>query len=106
MESLNVLRKEGSVCDVTIKAGEKSFPAHRCVLAAVSNYFKAMFTSSLSESHQDVVTINGISPTILELLFDYAYSAEVKITKNNVQNLLAAANLLGKKIALQRLFHS
>ncbi len=55
-----------------------------------------MFTSSLCESTQDVVTLNGINPAILDLLFGYAYTAEVKITKGNVQNLLAAANLLGK----------
>ena len=56
-----------------------------------------MFTSGLCEAQQDSVTINGIHPAVLELLLVYAYTAEVKITKGNVQNLLAAANLLGKK---------
>ncbi len=92
-----MLRVQGGVfCDVVIRAGDHDFPVHRCVLSAVSRYFKAMFTTSLSESSQDCVTLNGISPAILDLLFGYAYTAEVKITKNNVQNLLAAANLLGE----------
>ena len=95
LQSLNDLRKREIFCDVSIKVGERIFPAHKCVLAAVSNYFRAMFTSSLCvESRQDEVKINGISPSIMELLFDYAYTAEVRITSNNVQHLLAAANLL------------
>ncbi len=97
LSNLNDLRRRGVFCDVVIRAGERDreFPVHKCVLSAVSEYFRAMFTSSLCESTQDVVTLNGISPSVLELLFGYAYTAEVKITKNNVQNLLAAANLLG-----------
>eukprot|EP00094_Tigriopus_californicus_P004616 TCALIF_04444-PA protein Name:"Similar to klhl20 Kelch-like protein 20 (Xenopus laevis)" AED:0.12 eAED:0.12 QI:148/1/0.88/1/0.87/0.88/9/0/660 len=94
LESLNNLRKEGSFCDVIIRAVDRDFPIHKCVVSAVSNYFKAMFSSNLCESNQDTVTINGIHPNILEELLDYAYTSEVKITKNNVQNLLAASNLL------------
>ena len=53
-----------------------------------------MFTSSLCEAHQDVVTMNGIHASILEELIEYAYTSEIKITKTNVQNLLAASNLM------------
>lgn len=55
-----------------------------------------MFTTDLCESHQNVVTLNGIGSDVIDLLFDFAYTSEVKITKGNVQNLLAASNLLGK----------
>ncbi len=94
MQSLNELRKQRTFCDVVVKAGDREFPIHRCVLAGVSNYFKAMFTTGLCESRQDVVTLNGIAPPVLDQLLEYAYTSEVKITKSNVQNLLAAANLL------------
>ncbi len=62
-----------------------------------------MFTTKLCESQQDTVTLNGIHAPILELLLDYAYTAEVRVTKSNVQSLLAAANLLGKLFRLLRI---
>ncbi len=40
LENLNDLRKQSVFCDVVIKAGDKEFPVHKCVLSAVSNYFK------------------------------------------------------------------
>ena len=43
LKSLNDLRKENTFCDVTIRAGESEFPIHKCVLSAVSNYFKVRF---------------------------------------------------------------
>lgn len=54
-----------------------------------------MFSSNLSESTQDVVTMSCVSGAILGELIDYAYTSEIKVTRTNVQNLLAAANLLG-----------
>jgi len=53
-----------------------------------------MFTSPLSEANQESVTLNGVPAGALELLFGFAYTAEVAINKSNVQTLLAAANLL------------
>ena len=87
LQSLHDLRKQKTFCDVIVKAGssDRELSSHKCVLAAVSNYFKAMFTAGLAESSQDVVTINGISSPILEQLLDYAYTSEIKITKSNVQ---------------------
>ena len=87
MQSLNDIRKQKTFCDVVVRAGssDRELSSHKCVLAAVSNYFKAMFTAGLAESNQEEVTINGISSTILEQLLDYAYTAEIKITKSNVQ---------------------
>ena len=87
LQSLNDLRKQKTFCDVVVRAGssDRELPSHKCVLAAVSNYFKAMFTAGLAESNQEEVTINGISSPILEQLLDYAYTAEIKITKSNVQ---------------------
>ena len=32
--------KERVLCDVTLKAEDVAVPAHRCVLAASSNYFR------------------------------------------------------------------
>ncbi|XP_077979712.1 kelch-like protein 24 [Glandiceps talaboti] len=91
---LNVLRMDCSFCDVTLCVDGKEFRCHRLVLASFSPYFKAMFSGELAESKQEKVSINGVEASMIELLIQYAYTAEIIITKANVQSLLSAANLL------------
>jgi hypothetical protein len=45
---MNKLRKAEHLCDVTLKVDQTLFPAHRLVLAAVSDYFAAMFTGEVN----------------------------------------------------------
>ena len=45
---MNKLRKAEHLCDVTLKVEQTLFPAHRLVLAAVSDYFAAMFTGEVN----------------------------------------------------------
>ncbi|KAI4888105.1 hypothetical protein NFI96_021830 [Prochilodus magdalenae] len=54
----------------------------------------AMFSTDLMESRQERVAINGVEPQMIGMLVSYAYTAEIVISKANVQALLAAANLL------------
>jgi hypothetical protein len=53
-----------------------------------------MFRNKLCESRQKVVTLQDVEAEMFELILDYAYTGGVLITRNNVQALLAAANLL------------
>ncbi|MBN3311543.1 KLH20 protein, partial [Atractosteus spatula] len=55
---------------------------------------QAMFSTDLMESRQERVSISGVEPQMIGVLVSYAYTAEVVITRANVQALLAAANLL------------
>ncbi|TSK77144.1 Kelch-like protein 20 [Bagarius yarrelli] len=94
LEGLNSLRLNNAFCDVTLCCGGQEFPCHRIVLASFSSYFQAMFSTDLIESRQERVAINGVEPHMIGMLVSYAYTAEVVISKANVQALLAAANLL------------
>lgn len=94
LNGLNELRRRGEFCDVTLVVDGKRFPAHRVILAAFSPYFHAMFSSSLAESKQNMVTLNGLEADMIDNLLDYAYMNQVLITRSNVQALLSAANLL------------
>ena len=48
LRTLNELRRQGLLCDATLMVENKPFPVHRCILAACSDYFCAMFTSEVS----------------------------------------------------------
>ena len=91
---LNTLRQQGSLCDITVRVNTKDILAHRSVLAAASPYFFAMFTGEMSEAKQNVVILKEVEPDALELLIEYCYTAQVKVTEENVQALLPAASLL------------
>ena len=79
------LRKQNQLCDVVLKAGTLELAAHKVVLASASPYFFAMFTGEMSESRQNVVTLREIDSAALELLVDFAYTAEIEVTEDNVQ---------------------
>ncbi len=89
------MRVREELCDVNIQAQnfDRNIPAHRCVLAACSPYFKAMFTSRLSESWQRDVKIAGVDMDILKVVVSFAYSVETSIPSDRVLDLLIAADL-------------
>ncbi|XP_056907174.1 kelch-like protein 25 [Takifugu flavidus] len=92
---LNGMRKQRMLTDVTLWAGERSFPCHRAVLAACSHYFEAMFSGGLRESlDSDVNFRDSIHPEVLELLLDFAYSSRVIISEENAESLLEAGDML------------
>ncbi|CAH1252313.1 ZBTB46 [Branchiostoma lanceolatum] len=80
-------RQTGRMCDVNIKVGSSSFPAHRCVLCACSGYFKALFTDSDASSVElRLVTERGVS-----VLLDYMYTARLQLTAGVAQEVMLAA---------------
>ncbi|XP_071942041.1 kelch-like protein 18 isoform X1 [Antedon mediterranea] len=88
------IRRQGKLCDVTLKVGNEQFTAHRIVLAAAVPYFHAMFTTDMVESKQDEIMIQGIEPSALEDLVNYAYNGRVELSRSNVQAILVGANFL------------
>ena len=91
---MNALRKSEQLCDVILEVEGQRVPAHRIVLASLSEYFRAMFTGEMAESKQKVVTINGIEKASLKNLIDYAYTATIDVSEENVQSILPAASAL------------
>ncbi|KAH7702251.1 kelch-like protein 20-like protein [Aphelenchoides avenae] len=94
LEQMNNLRRMGCLCDVTLVVGEKQIHAHRLLLAAWSNYFKAMFTNEMAESRQQEIQMVDIGEGTLQALVDFCYTETITITDANVQQLLPAACLL------------
>ncbi|XP_016397223.1 kelch-like protein 18 [Sinocyclocheilus rhinocerous] len=88
------IRRQGKLCDVTLKVGEHKFSAHRIVLAASIPYFHAMFTNDMVECKQDEIVMQGMDPSALEALINFAYNGHIAIDQQNVQALLIGASFL------------
>merc|ERR1712038_2041762 len=91
---MNNLRKNNTLCDVTLRIENEDFSAHRIVLAACSDYFRAMFTHKMSEKDKNVIELHKISAQVMEVLLDFVYTETVNVSVENVQELLPAACLL------------
>uniref|UniRef100_A0A3Q2XN76 Ectodermal-neural cortex 1 n=1 Tax=Hippocampus comes TaxID=109280 RepID=A0A3Q2XN76_HIPCM len=92
---LNSLRRQRLFTDALLRAGGRSFPCHRAVLAACSRYFEAAFGGGLRESRAGEVDFgDSLRPEVLELLLDYAYTSRVLIDEENAESLLEAGDML------------
>ncbi|OCT57730.1 kelch-like protein 10 [Xenopus laevis] len=97
-EIFNELRQEGRLCDVIISVGSVSFSAHKIILCGCSCYFRQLFTGSWSEPKRWHFTIPGLSPEMMRLILDFAYTGVVVVTADNVEELFVAAdqfNIMG-----------
>ena len=94
LRKVHDLRFNRKLCDVVLRAGDREIPTHRAILAAVSSYFQAMFTHELMESSQEVVEIRNMDPDVLSSLVDFAYTGDIELTVDNVQEILSASSLL------------
>lgn len=103
--TMNSLRLQNILCDVIIRTGGIEFPAHKVVLASCSAYFFAMFTGELSESKQTHVTMKDVDPIALELLLEFAYTAEIHVTEENVQVCCERLPVYTSGWAIYRLFN-
>uniref|UniRef100_A0A8C4YBZ4 BTB domain-containing protein n=1 Tax=Gopherus evgoodei TaxID=1825980 RepID=A0A8C4YBZ4_9SAUR len=95
LQAFRTFYQDGLFTDITLQcASDVIFLCHKAVLAACSNYFKAMFTADMKEKSKNQIKLPEVSHTILESLVNYAYTSQIQITEKNVQSLLQAADLL------------
>ncbi|XP_026868334.2 kelch-like protein 32 isoform X1 [Electrophorus electricus] len=94
LAALNQQRKEGLLCDVTLVAGEQKFHAHKAVLAACSDYFRAMFSLRMAESEADEVTLQGVSGVGLKHALDFAYTGQIVLEPSLIHDVLSAGSHL------------
>ncbi|XP_075454330.1 kelch repeat and BTB domain-containing protein 11 [Ascaphus truei] len=76
-------------------SGGQRIRAHKSVLAAKSDYFRA-------RSSRDILKVTGVSYPTLRLLLDYIYSARLEVRPDNVAEVIRAATLLQMPCAVQR----
>ncbi|XP_039972513.1 POZ-, AT hook-, and zinc finger-containing protein 1 isoform X3 [Xiphias gladius] len=96
LHNLNVQRKDGGrFCDVVLRVGEESFPAHKAVLAACSEYFESVF-SRQTEGDGDAkeLEMHTISPKVFKDILDFAYTSRIVVRLECFPELMTAAKFL------------
>ncbi|XP_019634967.1 PREDICTED: kelch-like protein 12 [Branchiostoma belcheri] len=86
-------RETREFLDVVVQVEGKEFPCHRAVLAS-TRYFKTMLSSNLSESDSEVIQLCGIDSTSFSKILDFLYTGEIRIGKDDVQDILQTAHML------------
>ncbi|XP_078585844.1 kelch-like protein 30 [Branchiostoma floridae x Branchiostoma japonicum] len=86
-------REAGELIDVVVTVQRRRFPCHRAVLASTP-YFKAMFSSKLSERKSRAIRLRGINANSFSKILDFLYTGEICIYEDDVQDILQAAHML------------
>ncbi|CAH1271172.1 KLHL21 [Branchiostoma lanceolatum] len=93
-------RKTGEFVDVVVEVEGREYSCHRAVLATLP-YFKAMFSTNLLESKAKIITLHDIDSSSFFKLLDFAYTGEIQIGKDDVQDILQVAHMLQVKQVLE-----
>lgn len=93
-DGLKELLNENKFVDCTLKVGDRSFPCHRLIMAACSPYFRDIFFTEDGKEVENTkeVVLEDVNPSILDMIIQYLYSAEIDLTDDNVQDIIAVAN--------------
>lgn len=76
---LAMLRDSGTLTDLSIRAGERDFRVHKCVLAARSSVFRSMFTLPTSDADAASVNLQSISADTFAELLHFVYTGAVRV---------------------------
>lgn len=118
LKLLNEQRLEGEHCDIAVVVEDVKFRAHRCVLAACSNYFKKLFKKhevltcgacahlweppadltcvpSAQVDNSSVIEIDFIRSDIFEEVLNYMYTAKISVKKKDVNLMMSSGQILG-----------
>lgn len=94
-DGLKDLLKENKFIDCILKVGDRSLPCHKLIMAACSPYFREIYFSEDGKEKSSPgkeVVLENVDPSIMDMIVNYLYSAEIEITDENVQDVLAVAN--------------
>ena len=94
LTNLNNFRADTQFCDVLLQVENTTFPAHRNILSATSNYFFTMFTINMKEKYERRIKIEEMLADTMKIVLDFIYTGNIQITEKNVGTLLHAGSLM------------
>ena len=90
--------------DFEVVVGGRSFRCHKVVLAALSDYFKAMFTSRMKETVENKCVLNDVEPedfkNILELIYEES-GEKVKEFMNKTTGIIEEYLRIGRMLQMK-----
>ena len=87
--SLQDLRRESNLFDVTLMCGDSSvIQAHKLVLSACSPIFRNIFTS---QQQHPLIYLRGVSSAELSAVLSFIYYGEVNVATEDLKSFLAVA---------------
>lgn len=98
MDGMEVLWRQGALCDVTLVVEDIRMRAHRVVLATCSDYFHSLLITvpdspggeQLVETECELV-LEGLEVSTVEAILECMYTGRITLCEANVRNLLIAA---------------
>ncbi|XP_043939582.1 zinc finger and BTB domain-containing protein 39 [Protopterus annectens] len=94
LKELNKCRLSETMCDVTILVGNRSFTAHKAVLACAAKYFQNLFMNGGMESTRTYV-VDFITPANFDKILNFVYTSELFTDLINVGVIYEMAERLG-----------
>ncbi|XP_057711810.1 zinc finger and BTB domain-containing protein 39 [Corythoichthys intestinalis] len=95
LAELDRCRQSGRYCDVLLRVGERTFPAHRAVLACAAAYFHRLFGEGTAAPADHVFPPDWISPSDFEKVLSFMYTGEISTELVNVGVVYELAQRLG-----------
>lgn len=93
IEYFQFLRREGILCDVTLRIGTHKFSCHRNILGVASPYFRSLFIDSESGRFiKNVDLPQEISRSTMEALLGYMYGGRIFINTGNAIDIFKGAS--------------
>jgi len=86
------LLRSGLFADVTFRVDREDVPAHRSLLAARSDYFCALFSSSFADSTSPVVAVEGVGAAAFRTLLQFLYTNDMSLTDDLVVEVMQLAH--------------
>ncbi|CAH1272367.1 ZNF782 [Branchiostoma lanceolatum] len=93
LQSLNIQRLEGQLCDVNIQVGDQSFPAHKAVLASYSAHFHTLFCNQNSGVIPFDLAISDITPDSFSHILEFMYTGKIPPEEPEHSDFIRVAKL-------------
>nr|CDJ92219.1 BTB:POZ and BTB Kelch-associated domain containing protein [Haemonchus contortus] len=97
-DNMGVLFGNPNLSDVTFMVNGELFPAHKAILVARSEYFRAMFFGGMKECEEAEVVLKENNGHAFRTLLRYIYTAKLSLSEleeNQVLDFLGIANKYG-----------
>ncbi|XP_069478491.1 kelch-like protein 31 [Ambystoma mexicanum] len=91
LETMNQMRQELFLCDLTISTKTKDFDVHKLVMASCSTYFQILLKKEPSLKRLD---LKDVSPVGLATVITYAYTGKLSLSLYTISSTISTASFL------------